>query len=48
MRWRVDNGDVNEGGPAVVDEDGVHTLETWAVDVAGNESAHRIDTVKST
>jgi hypothetical protein len=46
MRWRVDGGDVQDGGPAVVDTDGLHTLETQAVDVAGNESAWRSDTVR--
>jgi hypothetical protein len=46
MQWRVDGGDIHDGGPALVDTDGVHTLETRAVDVAGNDSGWRSDTVR--
>jgi Bacterial Ig-like domain len=45
MQWRVDSGDIEDGGPAVIDTDGVYTLETRAVDAAGNASAWRTDTV---
>jgi hypothetical protein len=46
MQWRLDGGAVTDGGPAVVDTDGTHTLETRAVDNAGNQSVWRTDTVK--
>jgi hypothetical protein len=46
MQWRVDSGDIHDGGPAVVDTDGAHTLETRASDVAGNDSGWRADTVR--
>jgi hypothetical protein len=46
MQWRLDGGDVHDGGPAIVDTDGTHTLETRALDLAGNPSAWRSDTVK--
>lgn len=45
MQWRVDGGEVQDGGPAIVGEDGTHVLETRAVDEAGNVSAWRSDTV---
>ena len=45
MQWRLDGGDVQDGGPAVVDTDGTHTLESRALDLAGNPSAWRSDTV---
>ena len=37
---------VHDGGPAVVDSDGVHALETRAVDLAGNTTDWRSDTVR--
>ncbi len=46
MQWRVDGGATQDGSPALVDTDGVHTLETRAVDLAGNESLWRADTVR--
>jgi hypothetical protein len=46
MQWRVDGGATQDGGPAIVDTDGVHTLETRAVDAAGNQTAWRADTVR--
>ena len=46
MQWRVDGGPIQDGSPAIVDTDGVHTLETRAVDTAGNETAWRPDTVR--
>ena len=46
MQWRVDGGAIQDGSPALVDTDGVHTLETRAVDIAGNQSAWRPDTVR--
>jgi hypothetical protein len=46
MQWRVDDGPIHDGGPAVVDEDGEHVLYTMAVDEAGNDSGWRADTVK--
>ena len=46
LQWRVDGGEIHDGGPAVVDSDGVHTLSTRAVDAAGNVSAWRDDTVR--
>jgi hypothetical protein len=46
VQWRVDNGTIHDGGPAIVDTDGVHVLETRAVDAAGNDSGWRSDTVR--
>ena len=46
MQWRVDGGTIHDGDTAVVDEDGVHALETRAVDNAGRTSAWRSDTVR--
>ena len=46
MQWSVDGGTVTDGGPAVVDVDGVHTVETRAVDAAENQSLWRVDTVR--
>jgi hypothetical protein len=46
IEWRVDGGDVHAGGPAVVDEDGDHVLETRVVDRAGNDTDWRADPVK--
>jgi hypothetical protein len=46
MEWRIDGGDVQTGGPAIVDEDGLHVLETRAVDEAGNTSVWRSDNVQ--
>jgi hypothetical protein len=46
MQWRVDGGAAHDGGPAVVDADGEHTLETRAVDAAGNATAWRSDAVQ--
>jgi len=46
MQWRVDGGEVHEGGPAIVDADGDHTLETRAVDAAGNTTDWRSDAVR--
>jgi hypothetical protein len=46
VQWRVDGGTITDGGPAVVDTDGEHTLETQAIDEAGNVSGWRTDTVK--
>ncbi len=46
IEWRVDGGDVQAGGPAVIDEDGEHVLETRVVDRAGNDTDWRADPVK--
>lgn len=46
MQWRVDGGEVRDGGTALVDVDGTHVLETRALDEAGNDSGWRSDTVK--
>ena len=46
MQWRLNGGTINDGGPAVIDADGEYTLETRAVDVAGNDTAWRSDTVR--
>jgi hypothetical protein len=46
MQWRLNGGETHDGGPAVVDPDGEFVLETRAVDVAGNTSAWRSDTVR--
>jgi hypothetical protein len=46
MQWRVDGGEIHDGGPAIVDADGPHTLETRAVDAAGNDSGWRSDAVQ--
>jgi hypothetical protein len=45
MQWRVDGGEIHDGGPAIVDQDGTHVLETRALDEAGNDSGWRADTV---
>ena len=41
VRWQVDEGEIHEGGPAVVDTDGPHTLKTQVVDNAGNAGPWR-------
>ncbi|HET8756535.1 MAG TPA: Ig-like domain repeat protein [Solirubrobacteraceae bacterium] len=46
MQWRIDGVTINDGGPAVIDADGEYTLETRAVDAAGNTTAWRSDTVR--
>ena len=46
MQWRVDAGEIRDGGPAIVDADGEHVLETRATDAAGNETDWRSDTVR--
>jgi Bacterial Ig-like domain len=46
MQWRLNGGTITDGGPAVIDADGEYTLETRAVDVAGNDTAWRSDTVR--
>jgi len=46
MQWRLDGGAITDNGPAIVDTDGTHTLATRAVDMAGNQSVWRTDTVK--
>jgi hypothetical protein len=46
MQWRLNGGTTNDGGPAVIDADGEYTLETRAVDAAGNDTAWRSDTVR--
>jgi hypothetical protein len=46
MQWRVGGGEIHDGGPAIVDEDGEQVLETRAVDLAGNETSWRSDTVR--
>ena len=46
MQWQLDAGAITDGGPAIVDTDGTHTLKTRAVDMAGNQSVWRTDTVK--
>lgn len=46
MQWRLDGGAVQDGGPASVAADGEHVLETRAVDLAGNASPWRADTVR--
>jgi hypothetical protein len=49
MRWMVDNTTVHSGPPGttqvVVSGTGPHKLTTWAVDVAGNWSAQRIEAI---
>jgi hypothetical protein len=44
--WRIDGGSTSSGSPAVVSADGVQLLETRVVDVAGNASAWRGETVR--
>jgi hypothetical protein len=46
MQWRVDGGAIHDGSTAVVVADGQHTLETRAVDAAGNTTTWRSDTVR--
>jgi Bacterial Ig-like domain len=48
VKWQVDGGAVGSGpsGTQVaITADGAHTIATWAVDVAGNASDPRVDTV---
>jgi hypothetical protein len=48
VKWILDGGAVQSGpsGSTVsVATSGTHTLETWIVDVAGNESTPRVDTL---
>jgi hypothetical protein len=45
MEWRLDGGDVLTG-PIEVDADGTHTVETRAIDAAGNASDWRASTVQ--
>ena len=44
--WRVDDGDVHTGSPALVETEGTQTLETRIVDKAGNASVWRPETVQ--
>ena len=49
MQWRIGaSGEIHDGGPAEITEDGTYTLETWAVDKAGNESTPGARPSKST
>jgi hypothetical protein len=48
VKWQLDGGATGAGPSGTqlpISTDGTHTLTTWVVDVAGNESAHRDDTV---
>jgi hypothetical protein len=44
--WSVDGGTTWKPGPVAITADGTYTLQTRAVDVAGNLSAPRSETVK--
>ena len=47
MQWKIGvGGDVHDGGPAVIDEDGEYHLFTRALDEAGNDSGWRDNPVK--
>lgn len=46
MQWRVDEGEIQNGDTATIDEDGEFLLETRAIDLAGNFTAWRPHTVK--
>jgi hypothetical protein len=46
MQWRLNAGEIQNGSQVVVDTDGEYTLETRAVDVAGNDTDWRTDTVR--
>ena len=49
MQWRLNSdGEIHDGGPAVVDVDGEYDLETRAVDKAGNVSTWRTIPSRST
>ncbi len=39
--FRLDDGAPAEGTSVTIDDEGVHSLEVWSVDVAGNVEAHR-------
>jgi len=44
--YRVDGGAAQTGGSIVIDTQGVHQLEIWSVDRAGNVEAHQAATVR--
>lgn len=50
VRWQVDSDPAGSSttvpGSVTVTGDGVHTLTTWAIDRAGNQSVPRTDTVR--
>ena len=47
MQWRIGaGGEIHDGGPAVIDEDGEYHLFTRALDEAGNDSGWRDNPVK--
>ncbi len=45
IAWKLNGGTTSFGSQVSVGN-GVHALEYWSVDIAGNESLHRIDTVR--
>src|SRR4029079_874483 len=44
-KWTVDGGPDQTGSAVTITADGTHTLNTWVVDAAGNESLVNTDTV---
>ena len=45
-RYEVDRGTTHEGTTVAVIGEGVHTLEFWSIDFAGNEEIHHTQTVR--
>lgn len=46
VEWRVDEGDIQTGTPAVIDTEGEQKFESRVVDKAGNASAWREETIR--
>ncbi len=40
-KWRLDGGSIFTGSTAVITKAGVHTIEYWSIDKAGNEEVHQ-------
>ena len=45
-RYVLDGGEVQDGSTVAVTGEGIHTLEFWSVDIAGNEEAHDTATIR--
>jgi hypothetical protein len=44
--YQVDGGTVHDGTTLTIDAEGIHQVDAWSVDVAGNVEAHKQTTVK--